>query len=107
MSDHVRLLVEYPPKVAVSALVNSLKGVSSRLLRQERPDIQRRYWKGVLLVTLLLRRLLRGRTDFYRAPVHRTATDAHLNGNRTDPPSGAIHPRPERRGFSRKTVNTS
>lgn len=47
-SDHVHLLVEYPPKVAVSALVNSLKGVSSRLLRQERPDIQRRYWKGVL-----------------------------------------------------------
>lgn len=47
-SDHVHLLVEYPPKVAVSALVNSLKGVSSRLLRQERPDLQRRYWKGVL-----------------------------------------------------------
>jgi putative transposase len=46
--DHVHLLVEYPPKVAVSALVNSLKGVSSRLLRQERQDIERRYWKGVL-----------------------------------------------------------
>jgi len=46
--DHVHLLVEYPPKVAISALVNSLKGVSSRLLRQRRPDIARRYWKGVL-----------------------------------------------------------
>ena len=46
--DHVHLLVEYPPKVAVSNLVNSLKGVSSRLLRKERPDIQNRYWKGVL-----------------------------------------------------------
>ena len=46
--DHVHLLVEYPPKVAVSALVNSLKGVSSRLLRQARPDIARRYWKGAL-----------------------------------------------------------
>ena len=33
--DHVHLLVEYPPKVAVSALVNSLKGVSSRRLRSE------------------------------------------------------------------------
>lgn len=32
--DHVHLLVEYPPKVAVAALVNSLKGVSSRLLRK-------------------------------------------------------------------------
>ncbi|MBN4077311.1 IS200/IS605 family transposase [Sulfobacillus acidophilus] len=33
--DHVHLLVEYPPKVAVSKLVNSLKGVSSRMLRKE------------------------------------------------------------------------
>ncbi len=46
--DHVHLLVAYPPKVAVSNLVNSLKGVSSRLLRKERPDIQNRYWNGVL-----------------------------------------------------------
>ncbi len=36
--DPVHLLVNYPPKVAVSALVNSLKGVSSRMLRQERPE---------------------------------------------------------------------
>ena len=34
-ADHVHLLVHYPPKVAVSVLVNSLKGVSSRLLRKE------------------------------------------------------------------------
>jgi len=33
--DHVHLLVAYPPKVAVSALVNSLKGVSARRLRSE------------------------------------------------------------------------
>jgi putative transposase len=33
--DHVHLLVEYPPKVSVSALVNSLKGVSARRLRAE------------------------------------------------------------------------
>ena len=46
--DHVQLLIEYPPKVAISALVNSLKGVSSRLLRQRRPDLARRYWTGVL-----------------------------------------------------------
>lgn len=32
--DHVHLLVTYPPKVALSKLVNSLKGVSSRLLRK-------------------------------------------------------------------------
>ena len=46
--NHVHLLVEYPPKLAVSLLVNSLKGVSSRLLRKERPDLKNRYWKNVL-----------------------------------------------------------
>ena len=30
----------YPPKVAISKLVNSLKGVSRRMLRQERPDLR-------------------------------------------------------------------
>lgn len=38
--DHVHLLIEYPPKVSVSKLVNSLKGVSSRLLRKESPHMR-------------------------------------------------------------------
>ena len=38
-SDHVHLLVTYPPKVRLSELVNSLKGVSSRRLKQEFPEI--------------------------------------------------------------------
>jgi putative transposase len=46
--DHVHLLVEYPPTVAVSHLVNSLKGVSSRRLRHQHPDIAARYYQGVL-----------------------------------------------------------
>lgn len=47
--DHVHLLINYPPKLAISNLVNSLKGVSSRLLRRDRPDIALRYYyKGVL-----------------------------------------------------------
>ena len=46
--DHVHLLVNYPPKVAISKLVNSLKGVSSRNLRREFPELAARYWKGVL-----------------------------------------------------------
>lgn len=36
--DHVHLLINYPPKVALSTLVNSLKGVSSRMLRKEFGD---------------------------------------------------------------------
>lgn len=47
-ADHIHLLVEYPPKHSVSALVNALKGTSSRVLRTARPDIARRYWRGVL-----------------------------------------------------------
>jgi putative transposase len=40
--DHVHLLVNYPPKVALSNLVNSLKGVSSRLVRKKNyPSIQK------------------------------------------------------------------
>jgi putative transposase len=46
--DHVHLLVEYPPKIAISKLVNSLKGVSSRRLREVRPEICGRYYKSVL-----------------------------------------------------------
>ncbi len=45
--DHVHLLVHYPPKVALSKLVNSLKGVSSRRLRQEfEPHVRRHLWGG-------------------------------------------------------------
>jgi len=36
--DHVHLLVNYPPKVALSNLVASLKGVSARLLRRQFGD---------------------------------------------------------------------
>lgn len=45
-ANHVHLLVNFPPKVAVSRLVNSLKGVSSRRLRQEFPDLVRHYWRA-------------------------------------------------------------
>jgi putative transposase len=46
--DHVHLLVEFPPSVQLSTLVNSLKGVSSRLLRTQYPEIDQSCWKGVL-----------------------------------------------------------
>lgn len=46
--DHVHLLVHYPPKVSVSKLVNSLKGVSSRLLKKKHPELEKKYWKGKL-----------------------------------------------------------
>lgn len=48
-NDHVHLLVNYPPKVSISKLVNSLKGVSSRMIRQKNyPSIREKLWGGVL-----------------------------------------------------------
>jgi putative transposase len=50
--DHVHLLVNYPPKVSVSSLVNSLKGVSSRHIRKQQFPALHKYismdslWSG-------------------------------------------------------------
>lgn len=40
------LPVNFPPKVAVTKLVNSLKGVSSSRLRQEFPHLVRHHWRA-------------------------------------------------------------
>src|ERR1035438_4466295 len=43
--DHVHLLVDYPPKLAISRLVNSLKLVSARFLRKRNfPEVRRKLW---------------------------------------------------------------
>ena len=45
----VHLLVEYPPKVAVSTLVNILKGVSSRMIRKKNySNIRKKLWSNQL-----------------------------------------------------------
>ena len=47
--EHVHLLINYPPKVAISKLVNSLKGVSSRLIRRKGySTVQKALWGGSL-----------------------------------------------------------
>ena len=47
--DHVHLLINYPPKICISKLVNSLKGVSSRLIRKEKfPSIEKALWDNAL-----------------------------------------------------------
>lgn len=45
-AGHVHLLVTYPPTVRIASLVNSLKGVFSRLLRQEFPELRQHYWQA-------------------------------------------------------------
>ena len=47
-NDHVHLVVQYPPKISVSRLVNSLKGASARVLRRKYPKIADMYYRNVL-----------------------------------------------------------
>ena len=45
--DHIHLLISYPPQLALSKLVGSLKGVSARRLRQQGwPEVRRVLWGG-------------------------------------------------------------
>lgn len=47
--DHVHLLINYPPKVSISKLVNSLKGVSSRHIRAKKyPTLHKYIWMDSL-----------------------------------------------------------
>jgi putative transposase len=84
--DHVHLLVEYPPKITLSKLVNSLKGVSSRLVREMRPEITGRYFKGVLWSPSYFAASCGG------API--SIIRQYIEQQRS-----ALPPRPERRGF--------
>ena len=43
--DHAHLLIAYPPKVSLSTLVASLKGVSARRIRSEGfPEVEKKLW---------------------------------------------------------------
>lgn len=42
--DHVHLLITYPPRLSISAIVNLLKGISSRFLRKEFSIFKKKYW---------------------------------------------------------------
>jgi putative transposase len=47
--DHCHLLVNYPPKMSVSKLVNLLKGVSSRIIRSKNfPEVRSKLWGKAL-----------------------------------------------------------
>ena len=47
-ADHLCLLIEHPPNLSVSALVNTFKGTSRRGLREARSDIAAHYRDDVL-----------------------------------------------------------
>jgi putative transposase len=44
-TDHVHLVIDYPPNLSVSEIVNALKGVSSRIARRDcMPEIHKALW---------------------------------------------------------------
>jgi putative transposase len=55
-SDHIYVLLDYPPKLSISQIVNSLKGVSSRRYAQAgypKPDGKDVLWSPSYFVSLV------------------------------------------------------
>lgn len=50
MPDHIHLFVSVPPSVAVASVVNQLKGVTSRRLRQQFPSLKQYVRKSLWAV---------------------------------------------------------
>lgn len=48
-ADHLHLLIELPPKAAISMLVNSLKTVTARLMRRDYGDHLGRFFSAPVL----------------------------------------------------------
>jgi len=77
--DHVHLLVNYPPKVAISTLVNSLKGVSSRWLRKKNyPSIRKKLWGNALWSPASIAGSCGGAPLTHHPTVHRTTKNTAL-----------------------------
>lgn len=47
-ADHIHMLIQYPPTVQLSKLVNNLKSVTSRRMRSDFIDLRAAYSKPVL-----------------------------------------------------------
>ena len=46
-ADHVHLLVSIPPSLAISKLMQQIKGKSSYLMLQEFKQLRRQYWVNI------------------------------------------------------------
>ena len=47
-NDHVHVFLSFPPKVSISEAVQTLKGVSSRKLSEEFPELKQTMWGAPL-----------------------------------------------------------
>ncbi len=88
--DHVHLLINYPPKLAIS----------SRLLRRDRPDIAvRYYYKGVLWSPGYFASSCGGAPiSVIRQYIEQQQTPDQVENR-------ALYPRPEGRGFTAHRIN--
>jgi hypothetical protein len=89
--------VNYPPKVAVSALVNSLKGVSSRMIRKKITLKSKRNY-GVVRYGRQVALLVVVAVNLYRLFASTLNNKERLNDYFRH--LSRLHPRPERRGFT-------
>jgi REP element-mobilizing transposase RayT len=94
-TDHVHLLVHYPPKVSIPRLVGSLKGVSARLLRRSPAASTGPSCTGTS-GPVPLRRLLRRCTPVDHQGVHREPETA---GPRYRSDAAALRAAPVRMRF--------
>src|SRR5256714_13695486 len=88
--DHVHLLVNYPPKVSVSSLVNALKGVSSYVLRRRLPRIAKCYSRRMFCRRLLI--------SPHPVAAHHSSSSSDTLNSRPHRYSRGL-PRPEGRGL--------
>ena len=79
--DDVHLLVNYPPKVAVSRLANRLKGASSRLIRKRNyPSIRQKLWGWRFVVAVICCPQLRWRSHRRHPATNRATANSALIG---------------------------
>src|SRR5271166_6564363 len=110
--DHVHLLVKYPPKVALSVLVNSLKGVSARRIRQANfPEVQRalcgpHFWSPSYCVVSCGGRLSKSSSGTSKSKLETAVRTLAVFQTRSlqcylsqPTPRGAVPPRPKGLGF--------
>ena len=43
-NDYIHLFISAPPNLSVSKIVQKLKGITSKKLQQEFPELKKRYW---------------------------------------------------------------
>jgi putative transposase len=81
--DHGHMLIEYPPRTALSELVKRLKGRTSRILQQEFPQLRKQYWGrhfwaigyGVWSTGNITEEVVKKYLEHHRHPSNREAGD--------------------------------